>query len=218
MEKMEHDAPFIFYPLHVEPEASLQTAAQHAPNQTTVIDWLAKAVPAGWQVVVKEHPGQTSLRRRGFWQQIKRYPNVFVASTLEPAETIVTKARAVAVINSTVGLQAAFICKPVITFHEHYIGRLMGHVLYADSFDSTVSALRGILRDEQPTIAERRASKRAFDSAFAAYEFPVSDPNLLAGGPNKEPLDQREWETMVEKLIKTIVDARNKASLNRVVP
>jgi len=84
MDGVPADLPFVFFPLHREPEATLMAEAQMADNGLIAIDWLAKTAPPGWHVVVKEHPGATSPRPTGYWERIRAYPNVIVAAmTLE---------------------------------------------------------------------------------------------------------------------------------------
>jgi len=198
------DTRFIFMPLHVEPEASLQVEAQWADNQLAIIGWLAKTAPAGWLVVVKEHPGQPSARINGFWEQLRQMPNVLIAATLEPAEALAARADIVAVVNSTVGLQAALHGKPVITYHKKYIGRLMQHVLFADSYDTTEAAIRRVISGDIPDFTVRRAAGRAYLASFKRFEFPITDPSMLAGRPSREPLPQSEFDLMFRHMLETI--------------
>jgi hypothetical protein len=200
------DLPFVFFPLHMEPEVTTLVEASAADTQITCIDWLAKTAPAGWHVVVKEHPAQASLRRPGFWEQVRRYPNVIVASTLESAEAIIPRARAVAVINSTVGFQAAMLGLPVLTFHAQYLPRVLPHVWFADSYEGTRCALREIRDGAGPDMAVRQAAIRAFMRTLARSEFAITDPDMLAGRPTRKPLPKEEFERLVEKLLESLAD------------
>lgn len=202
--KLEPELPFVFFPLHTEPKSSLLVEAQAADHQLAILNWLAKTVPAGWYVIVKEHPAQASARTNPFWEQVRRYPNVIVGATLERAEEYARRAKAVAVINSTVGIQAALAGTPVITFHKHYVARLMPHVLYADSYDTTVAAMRRVVNGELPAQAERWAAARAYLEAFAAFEFPIDDPALLAGRAASEALSAATFDTLYRKLLWTL--------------
>jgi hypothetical protein len=173
--------PFVFFPLQVEPEATLMLESPMCDNHLTAIDWLAKTVPGGWYVVVKEHPGATAPRTRGFWQTLSKYPNVILAKTLEDARGIAERSRAVAVLNGSLGVQAATIGKPVITFHPNFIARYMPHVLFANSYQSTRAALEKIRDDRLPPMGERMNAANAFLYALDKCQFPVSDPQILSG-------------------------------------
>ena len=178
-------APAIFFPLHMEPEASLMVEAADADNQLTCIDWLAKAVPAGWYVLIKEHPAAAAPRPKGFWDQLRRYPNVIVLATLERSEDAVDRSMAVAVINSTVGIQAAALGKPVLSFHKHYNGVVLPHVLLAESFAGTKLALRRIEANDLPSMAERLNAVAAFFRVADQFEFSLDDDALISGKPGR---------------------------------
>lgn len=162
------DLPFVFYPLSVEPESTLMAEAPECDNQLTVIDQVAKALPAGWRLIVKEHPGVVAPRPEGFWRQVRAYPNVIVAPMLESGEDYVSRAQAVAIIRSTMGLQAALAGVPVLTPQKEYFGTLLPHVFVARCTREIEEALRALQADRLPPKAERirraRALKAVFDS------------------------------------------------------
>ena len=196
--------PFVFFPLQVEPEATLMFESPMCDNALTAIDWLAKTVPAGWLVVVKEHPGATAPRPDGFWAQIRRYPNVLVAGTLEDGEIIVRNARAVAVLNSSLGLQAASIGKPVITFHPGFVGAMLGHVQIVDSYETTKAALQRIRDDALPPLPRRILEANALRKALDTCQFPATDPQILSGVAQERPIAARDTETIVDHLMGTL--------------
>lgn len=204
LDTLPSDLPFVFYPLQFEPESSLMVEAQAAESQLSFIDWLVKTVPAGWYVMVKDHPLQPAERGRAFWRQLDRYPNLLVAPALEPSEVLMRRARAVAVINSTVGIQAALLGIPVLTFHDRYTARLMPHVWYANSYQATRQALREIRDGKGPDSRGRRLSAQAYLNAFARFEFPITNPVLLGGGRMKSAMQGEEFDAMYEALVRSL--------------
>ncbi len=179
--KLPEDLPFVFFPLAVEPEATLMAEAPMADNQLACIDWLVKTVPAGWRVIVKEHPGLTTPRPAGFWNQLRGYPNLLVAAALESGEVLAQRARALAVINGSLGTQAAITGTPVLTFHPHFPAALLPHVFHVDSYAQVKDALRRIKNGEVPPIEERRRHGQALLAALSLGSVPVRDANLLVG-------------------------------------
>ena len=173
-------------------------------NQLTVIDWLAKGVPPGWYVVVKEHPGATSPRPPGFWWRVRRYPNVIVAGTLENADDFGSRALAIACISGTVGVQAALAAKPVLTFHPNFIGRCMPHVLHADSYESTRAALRRIRDGDLPERAERMRAARAFVAALGDCSFPIDHRGLQLGIPDEAPIPEADVARAADMLMRSL--------------
>jgi hypothetical protein len=139
--------PFVLYPMQVEPESSLMSESQMCDDQRTIIDWLAKALPAGLRLICKEHPGLTAPRPKGFLEQILRYPNVELLNPFVDIQGVIDAAEVVVTINGTTGLQAAVAGKPVLTFHPQFLALKLPHVLYANSFESCQQALRLLLSE-----------------------------------------------------------------------
>lgn len=187
MDRQPRDLPYIYYPLHIEPESTLMVEAQSADNQLTIIDWLVKAAPPGWYVVVKEHPAATTIRPLGFWRRVRAYPNVVVAATVEDSSSISARSKAVVDINGSVGTQAAVAGIPVVTVNPSYICRLMPHVLVATSYEDTRRALRRIRDGELPSLEERIACGKAFLAALEACSFPILERDLVLGVASSRP-------------------------------
>lgn len=113
----------ILFPLHTEEERATLIGAPYYTNQIEIIKNITKALPIGYQLIVKEHP---SMRIRG-WRKISDYkemmklPNVVVLHPNTDIVDIIKKSKLVITINSTTGFEAAFYEKPSITFmKKHY--------------------------------------------------------------------------------------------------
>ena len=196
--------PYIFFPLHIEPESTVMVEAPMCDNQLTLIDWLAKSVPAGWYVVVKEHPGATAPRPAAFWKRVRAYPNVIVAATLEDADAVNAGARAIACISGTVGVQAALAGRPVITFHPKFIAQCMPHVLLATSYEETRAALRRVHFGDLPDRGARMRAARAFVAALDDCSFPFEDSGTQLGIPDEAKIDPVEIERAVDQLLASL--------------
>ena len=211
--ELPEDMPYVFFPLAVEPEATLMAEAPMADNQLACIDWLVKTVPAGWRVIVKEHPGLTTPRPAGFWHQLHNYPNLLVAATMESGEALASQARALAVINGSLGTQAAVAGTPVLTFHPHFPAVLLPHVFHADSYAGTKSALRRIENGEIPPLAERRRCGQALMAALEFDAVPVADANLLVGVSGGQKVEGDDVSVLSAALIDSIGVAAPESSV-----
>ena len=85
---------------------------------------LSTSMPPGHWLYVKEHPynyGGEGIRRL---RRMRRFPNVKVIHPAESSVDLISKAAAVAVINSTAGWESILLRKPVIsfgkTFYAHF--------------------------------------------------------------------------------------------------
>lgn len=205
--------PTVFFPLSMEPESSLMVESQGCDTQLTPIDWLAKTMPAGWRLLVKEHPAMELPRPEGFWERIRGYPNVVVLAMTESADAAVRRSTAVAMINSTVGLQAAALGKPVICFNRNFIGSVLPHVIQAFSYDSTRAALRRIRDDDLPSMPERQNAMVAYRAAYAKAEFPIGEPALLSGIPGTSNPALALIETIVDTFLASIDGSEHVATV-----
>jgi hypothetical protein len=200
--------PTVFFPLTTEPEGSLMVESLACDTQLVPIDWLAKTLPTGWRLLVKEHPVMNLPRPRGFWERIRAYPNVVVLAPTESADAVIDRSAAVAVIGSTVGLQAAARGKPVICFNPNYIATVLPHALTVSSYETTAAALRRVRDDELPPMPERLRAMKAYLDAYANSEFPISEPALLSGHPGKKSPAPELIATLVETFLRSLGSAR----------
>ena len=213
-EQVADGQPYIFFPLVVEPETTLQSESPMADNQLTIIDWLAKSIPGGWRLVVKEHPGFTYPRPKAFWAQLRRYPNVDIAAVYESGEKFAQEARIVAVINGTLGTQAASAGIPVLTFNTCWFGRFLPHVGYAASYEEVAESVRYLADDANlPPVAERRRLGRALERALDVNSIPLEDPRILNEKALAEPCPPRDIENIVKALLDSLSGPASDAAI-----
>ena len=114
---IENKKPFIYFPLHVEPERSLLIAGALFSDQIKVITNIAKSLPNGYILYVKEHPIQYTREWRSisYYKQIMSLPNVTLVHPSAKSDYIIKKSSLVVSINSTSALEAGFYNKPSIT-------------------------------------------------------------------------------------------------------
>jgi hypothetical protein len=105
---------FVFYPMHFEPEVSLQVFGRPFQNQIEVIRTLALNLPVGTQLLVKEHPRSLGFRKESYYRKLLEIPNVRLADPFIPTIGIVRRAKLICVISGSVGLEAAIVGKPVL--------------------------------------------------------------------------------------------------------
>ena len=95
-------------------------AAPYYTNQIEIIRNIAKSLPIGYKLYVKENPAQ-SIR---YWRSISEYkqileiPNVRLFHPSVPAEILFEKCSLVLTIGGSSGLDAAFYEKPSIVFSD----------------------------------------------------------------------------------------------------
>lgn len=123
----ELDRPYVFVALHYQPERTTSPGGGAFCDQVRMVDLIAKAVPAGWTVYVKEHPGQLApfwkgeqCRTTQFYDEIAAMPNVRLVPLSSPPFPLIDHARAVATISGTIGWESLIRGKPVLTFGDSW--------------------------------------------------------------------------------------------------
>jgi hypothetical protein len=117
---IKNTKPLIYFPLQEEPERGLLIQAPNYTNQIEVITNIAKALPAGYELYVKEHPGSVFREWRSIsdYKKIMKLPNVRVIHPSVKSKDMIEKSSLVIVISSTTGLEATFYNKPSIIFAD----------------------------------------------------------------------------------------------------
>jgi hypothetical protein len=120
---------YIYYPLHVEPEATTAILSSHMSNQLFFIEQIAKGMPAGFKLLVKEHQPMLGRRPKGFYQRLTAFPDVHLISPFDDNFSLIKKAKAVCVLTGTAGWEAIMLGVPVIVVgYAQYLGIEAGYI------------------------------------------------------------------------------------------
>lgn len=141
---------YIYYPLHYEPEATLNGIEPHFTNQLYAIETLSKSVPIGINVLVKEHPAGIG-NRPSYWIDIlEQFPRVKLVSPLENSVDLIRNSFATATITGTSGFEAALLGRPVISFGPNYRFNFIDHVWHANDINKLRKIIK-LIRSEYDT-------------------------------------------------------------------
>ena len=156
-----YDEDFILFPLHVSPEATLLGSEPELADQFSLIKNISMNLPFGVRLYVKEHPAQFLGHGLDydFYRRLTALPNVRYYRGDAALKELMSHRRClgVAVINGTVGLEAAMNRKPVFVFGRALYGA--GDCFFKpksfEEFYSHVQKLRyeGHVFDEQALYA-----------------------------------------------------------------
>jgi hypothetical protein len=115
------DERFIFYPIHYIDDAQIVIRAPHYYDQFALMEIMAKALPYGFKLYVKEHPSLIGcFPFEAMWRLKKRCSNVRIIHPLYHPHKLIKKASAVATINSTAGFEAIIFKKPLLVFGKAF--------------------------------------------------------------------------------------------------
>ncbi|MDO8264853.1 MAG: hypothetical protein Q7T34_00605, partial [Candidatus Parcubacteria bacterium] len=107
---------YAYFPLHQEPEIATLLYAPFFTNQFSVAQTIAKALPVGFRLYVKDHPTMTGYRDKSFYEALKNIPNVRLIKSSADSISLVKNAKLITTITGTAGWEGIMLKKPVITF------------------------------------------------------------------------------------------------------
>jgi hypothetical protein len=86
-------------------------------DQLYLIETLSKNIPAGYKLLVKEHPSmlESTPRLMSFYQTLMKFPNVELVDIRLSAKKIIKKAQLVIVIDGSSAIEAIIAETPVLT-------------------------------------------------------------------------------------------------------
>lgn len=111
----EPGRPYVYFPLHDTEDYKIKRIVPQFADQAPVIESLAAALPPGYDLVLKEHPASVGQNRLALLRRLSRPGNVRLVPPRTSSHDLIRNADAVAVISSTVGLEALLYEKPVLT-------------------------------------------------------------------------------------------------------
>jgi hypothetical protein len=104
---------YIYFPLHLTPEAATMVLSPAFTDQNALIDLLASRIPLTHKLYVKEHPTMIGRRPRGFYERIRRHANVRLLNPLFDSMTLTRRADLLASITGTAAWEAILMGRPV---------------------------------------------------------------------------------------------------------
>ncbi|MBI3158645.1 MAG: hypothetical protein HYZ26_03470 [Chloroflexi bacterium] len=175
--------PYVFYPLHTEPEIATSVFARFHLNQIEVARNLAQSLPLGSLLAVKEHPRSWGLRPPGYYRKMAEIPNLVFIDPDKSTARVIQGAQAVAVLSGFVGFEAALAGVPVIVLGNTFTS------LLPESMVRRVPAwedLPGALRDLTTNYAWDEHALTALVAALMADAVPVNLWGDLLGKAGRE--------------------------------
>jgi hypothetical protein len=218
--KIHEDEKFVLYTLNQEPEKSILLLASYYTNQLEVIRHIAKSLPIGFKLYVKEHFSQSLREWRdiSYYKEILDIPNVRFYHPSSNIENLIKKSSLVISIGGSTPFQAAFYQKPSITFAD--LGyTILPSVEKLNCLEDLPNLIKRTMNLKvDPNDLERYISiimDNSFNFDFRQYE--ISEANYFRYGGNLHDveittekmehflkLNQNNFEMIAEQYIKKL--------------
>jgi hypothetical protein len=114
---------YVYFPLHLQPEASTMVRAPMYIELIDVIRNISKSLPINYKLFVKEHPSlyKNNIRSPNYYKEIDELPNTVLIHPNIDSHKLIKRSEAITTVTGTAGLEGALYEKPVITFGKpHY--------------------------------------------------------------------------------------------------
>jgi hypothetical protein len=119
-------SPYIYFCLQFQPEKTTSPCGGIFVDQYLAIALIAKYLPPGWRILVKEHPGQYWAgpfygylgRDPGYYRRLLAIPEVELVSLDSSHFEIIDNSAAVATVTGTVGWEAIARGVPTVVFGD----------------------------------------------------------------------------------------------------
>jgi hypothetical protein len=134
------ERPYVFFPLHKQPEASIDIKGSPFSNQLEIIRALARTLPVSYDLYVKEHSVALSTRPGSFYRELSRIPAVRLISPFTDSFELIVGSDLVVTITGTAAYEAALLGRPAATIASVFFDRVVAHPRF-DPFRDSLSRL-----------------------------------------------------------------------------
>lgn len=129
---------FIYYPLQVSPESSINTPAPYFLDQLRAIDAIRFAMPNDHLLVVKEHPAAISQRPHAFMRALRRRAGVIVIHYRSSSRALIERSACTISVTGTATLEAFLLGQPALSLGPNIISEYLGGVCPLDQLGARI--------------------------------------------------------------------------------
>lgn len=158
-------APFVYFPLHYQPEVSTNPMGGGYADQILVAQMIAAHLPKGVLLYIKEHPSESVwlMRDVGYYKALLDIPNVRLVARHVDTFRLREHCKATATITGTAGFEAIFRGTPVLLFGHRFYQYADG-VFPIRTSDDCKNAIKAIFEDGVvPTLKSSRLYMKAIE-------------------------------------------------------
>jgi hypothetical protein len=189
----------VLFPLHLEPEKSLLMHSPEFFDQRSVISQIAKSLPAGYILAVKDHYTAIGNRDGSFYRHLVRIPNVMVVNPYDEAVRWMNRAAFIVSFASSAGMEALRLGKRVILFSRNALFSKCKGVYMVNGWHEVETKINEIISD----TTEKDQEIADDVNNFINYLHSISFDSLKYLQVKKRP---SLFEEMYDHLLQTGID------------
>ena len=187
---------YVYYPLHLNPETSTLLKGNDYMNQAFLIELISKNIPSNCKLYVKEHPAMLNShpRKISFYKRIMRLPNVVLINPNLDSRKVISKAKAVIIVDGSSGLEAILSKIPLVTmknFNLDFLGLSVTNYNIENLYFDILKAIEKV----------RKVSKKEFELKIKILLKSIEESGYLLRDPDTFYYFARKETTEKEKNI-----------------
>lgn len=173
------DEHYVLFPLHYQPEASTSVRAPFVMDQCALAENIAKSLPAGYRLYVKEHMARLGSKTLHDLRRLRAIPAVRLIHPATDSTELIKRAACIATITGTGGWEAVLHGVPVVVFGRVFYEKC-SNVYQADSPYEYASVFRRALTSRpEPDAIENFVAAMLRTSSPGANGHPYYLPEVL---------------------------------------
>jgi hypothetical protein len=140
---------FVYFPLHVQPESTIDYSAPFSTKQISVIKNLSQSLPVNYELYVKEHFSMgiwSNWRDTSYYKEILDMPNVKLIHPSVSSSFLMERCALVTTIHGSASYEALFYHKPVILLTEMTTSTIIPSVIQVNDLEELPITIRNILK------------------------------------------------------------------------
>ena len=155
---------YIYFPLHLQPEATTSPMASVYVEQVLIAQMLSYYLPDDVYIYVKENPFQVAARRNiKFYKELLEISQVRFISDSFSTYDLIDNSLSVATATGTAGLEALYRCKPVLMFGYNFYQYARGVFQIKSGIDCQKALNEVITNRFRPSIKDIKIFLKALE-------------------------------------------------------
>ncbi len=172
--------PYVFLGLHKQPEASIDVFGRYYEDQFQNIINIWRALPSGWNLIIKEHSVAIGYNEKSFYKKIQSLPQVLLIDDSTSSYEVIQNSELVVTVTGTMAYEASLKNIPALTlvptfFNQHF---LCQKVSLEDLRNLDLKIIKKNILKKKKNIES--FSKFIYKNTFEGNVLdPISDPKVM---------------------------------------
>ncbi len=166
-EEPDFKEKYFYFPLHVQPELSIDLCAPFYRDQLYLLENIAMCMPIEYKLYVKEHPGSIGIRSVKYYKRLRKITRVKLIKTDTDSYTLIDNSTVITTITGTAGWEGLMCGKPVVTFGHRFYNAMEDSVFFVKDFFSLSDIFQEIISNFKPN--EEKILKICYAKYLCTY-------------------------------------------------